>query len=597
MPLTGDRPFGGRLAALGGALALLVLLAVVDGGLAGPQVAGRVPLALRVAVLGLGLTLIALAGRGNGAPADGGATRRELLLVAGIAVAALVVRAWRLDALRVLIDEGNSIDNLFRVDLPDTSLLRPPSSYVTTMLYPALQAWAMRLSEPSLRGLRLSSALLGAATVPALWWLARRLFDRPTALAAAVLLAGFAPHVHFSRVGLPHVFDACAGTFALAGVAAGLAGGGRWAWAVGGVALGLTHYGFEAGRWFFTPLVAAWLAALALLAPARWRGRRGELAVFAAAALLTVLPLYVSLFAAGGALAPRMRTSGLGGGELAALLADPPALGRRLALAAGVYLWEPERAEYYGGDRALLAPLAAPFALLGVAVCLWRCRTPAVLVPLWLAAAWAANVAMRDPAVYARWVVVLPALALATACGVRAVAGWVAAAAERRVALLAAALAAGLAAVEVHGYFTHHIARLAAQARAAKPYRDAYDAALRAAALLRRGDILIVSDPPIDVHPPRSLLRLLRDGRDDLRLDVAAPAAVDAAYLTALPADGDRVFFVAPADAATAARLAACFALDGPRPAPAAVAADKRLDLYLAPAGSRRPRCTPGERR
>ena len=426
--------------------------------------------------------------------------------------------------------------------------------------------------------------------MPALWWLARSVCDRSTALVAAVVLAAFAPHVHFSRVGLPHIFDTLCGTFALAGIASGLAGGGRLAWAVGGVALGLTHYGFEAGRWFFTPLVVVWLAAVAVVAPARLRGRGGELAVFALAAALTVLPLYAALLAAGRAAAPRLRTSSLDLGELAAMWAEPGALGRHVALAAGVYLWEPERAEYYGGDGGLLAPLLAPFALLGVAVCLWRSRTPAVLVPLWLAAAWLANVAMRNPAVYARWVVALPALALAAACGIRAAVGWIVTG-EGRVTGVALVLAAVLAVAQVQAYFVHHIARLADQARAAKPYRDAYDAALRAAAALPRGDILVISDPVVDVHPPRSLLRLLRDGRDDLRLDIAEPAAVDHAFLAALPAERDRAFFVAPDDVATVARLAVCFDLVGPRPAPADVAPDKRLDLYLAPAGSRRATC------
>lgn len=578
-----------RPAALVAALLLLVGLAALDGGALGVA-AGWASMPLRVTALGAGLGLLLVA-LGGGAPGQGGDhARGELLAVLVVTAAAFAIRAWRLDALRLLIDEGNSIDNLFRIDIAATPLLLPPSSYVTTMLHPALQGLGLRLSEPSLVGLRLSSALLGAATVPAIWWLARALFDRPTALAAAVVLAGFAPHVHFSRIGLPHIFDALCGTVALAGVANGLAGGGRMAWAVGGVALGLTHYGFEAGRWFFTPLVGMWLAAITLLAPARLRHRRRELAPLVVAAVLTVLPLYAALLTAGANVAPRLRVSSLDLREAAALWQEPGAVGRHLALAAGVYLWEPERAEYYGGDGGLLTPSLALFALLGLGVCLRRWQTPAVLVPLWVSAAWLANVAMRNPAVYARWVVALPVLALATACGIRAAAGWIAVT-ERRLTALAVVLAAGLAMAQVHDYFAHHITRLAEQARGAKPYRDAYDAALRAAAALPRGEILVISDPLVDVHPPRSLLRLLRDGSDALRLEIAEPAAADAAYLAALPADRDRAFFVAPDDAATIDRLAACFALVGPQHAPAAVAPDKRLDLYLAPAGSRRAGC------
>jgi hypothetical protein len=544
-----------------------------------------------VAAFAVGLALTAMAlGAGRGEVRRW--PRGELAVVLLLTLAAFAVRAWRLDALRVLIDEGNSIDNLFRADSPDTSLLLPPSQYVTTMLHPAWQAFTVALAGPSLIGLRLSSAIIGALTVPVLWVLARALFDRSTALAAAVILAGFAPHVHFSRIGLPHIGDALFGTAALAGIAAGLAGGGRLAWTLGGIALGLTHYGFEAGRWFFTPLVVVWLAALAVVDRARFRAAGAGVKTLAVACGLTLLPLYGALLGSGGEAAPRLRTSSLNPAEATALLRDPAAAGRHLAVATGVFLWEPERAEYYGGEGGLVSPLLAPFVLLGFAVCVWRPRSPAILMPLWLGAAWMANVAMRDPAVYARWVVALPALALAAGCGLAAAAAWVRAlAGDRRAETALLGVAALLAVAQVHQYFARHIDRLAAQARDAKPYRDAYDAALRAAALLPRGEVLVISDPEVDVHPPRSLLHLLSAGRDEFRFDCATPAAVDATYLAALPADRDRIFFVAPDDRATVDRLAACFELDGPRRTAYAVAPAKQLDLYLARAGSRRAAC------
>jgi hypothetical protein len=133
----------------------------------------------------------------------------------------------------------------------------------------------------------------------------------------------------------------------------------------------------------------------------------------------------------------------------------------------------------------------------------------------------------------------------------------------RRAELVTVALAAGLAIAQIHHYFGTHVELLAAQARAAKPYRDSIDAVLRVAAVLPRGEVVVISDPPVDVYPPRSLLRLLQDGRDDLRLDIEVPSTVDAGYLAALPDDRDRAFFVAPDDAATVARLAGCFSPKG----------------------------------
>ena len=305
------------------------------------------------------------------------------------------------------------------------------------MLHPAWQALVVALTEPSLRGLRLSSALLGALTVPALWMLARALFDRPTALAAAVVLAGFAPHVHFSRIGLPHVADALFGTLALAGIAGGLAGAGRSAWAVGGVALGLTHYGFEAGRWFFTPLVIVWLVTLAVLAPARLRGAGAGVATLAAACALT------SRRSTARWSAPAVRrhracaTRRSPPARRRRCWQIPPALGARLVRAAGAYVGEPEAPSTTTAVTIrLLTPLLAPFAILGVALSAWRPRAPAVLIPLWVLAAWLANVAMRDPLIFPRWVVVLPGLALAAGRGVCAVTGWVCGAPRARRAAL-----------------------------------------------------------------------------------------------------------------------------------------------------------------
>ncbi len=152
-------------------------------------------------------------------------------------------------------------------------------------------------------------------------------------------------------------------------------------------------------------------------------------------------------------------------------------------------------------------------------------------------------------------------------------------------------LAIGVTIPLLADYFGSHIARLNAQARAAKPYADGVAAALHATTVRNGGDILVISDPRVDVHPPRSLLRLLSDGRDAWRFDQCTAAEADAAYLAALPNDRDHLFFLAPGDGATRARLARCFALDGPLRDDQPTAPDKRLALYVASAGSRRAAC------
>src|SRR3954465_6952531 len=60
-------------------------------------------------------------------------------------------------------------------------------------------AAVFKLIGDGLLQLRLSMALLGIATVPLTYWAARQMFDRRTALIAAVLMAFMSWHIMFSR--------------------------------------------------------------------------------------------------------------------------------------------------------------------------------------------------------------------------------------------------------------------------------------------------------------------------------------------------------------------------------------------------------------
>jgi hypothetical protein len=206
-------------------------------------------------------------------------------------------------------------------------------------------------------------------------------------------------------------------------------------------------------------------------------------------------------------------------------------------------------------------------------------RSPGILVPIWLAAGWLANAAMREVAVYPRWVVVFPAVALAAAVGVSRVAErlW------RSPTLPALAIVLLLSAAQVHYYFAVHIDRLSAQARAAQPHPDTYDAVLRAVdELPRQTDLWFVTDPIVDVNPPRSLLRLLLDGSDAMRLEATTPAAVAPDRLATIRRERNLAIFVRPDDTRTVARLRARLDLTGPSPSPFPIAADRALVLYFA---------------
>ncbi len=250
---------------------------------------------------------------------------------------------------------------------------------------------------------------------------------------------------------------------ALAGVARGVRHDRRCDWVLAGAALGLTHYGFEAGRLFYTPLVLVWLVLIAADSTVSLHDRRRGLWEMAAMFALTVLPVYGAVLLSDADSLPRLRASGV---DIAAMLSGPNGFRYLVAhaiAAARVYVIQPEVAEYYGGDYALLLPVLVPFFLVGAVSRSGR-QGAAVIVPLSLIAVWLANTAMRDTAVFARWVVALPAVALATAVGIDTVARVARGAAGG----FALGIALAVSALQVHYYFAVHIDRLAAQARAVK---------------------------------------------------------------------------------------------------------------------------------
>lgn len=70
-----------------------------------------------------------------------------------------------------------------------------------------MQALALRLFGDTIAGLRMLSALIGALAIPALYVFVRPLYGRAVAILAAILLAFYHFHIHYSRIGLNNIAD------------------------------------------------------------------------------------------------------------------------------------------------------------------------------------------------------------------------------------------------------------------------------------------------------------------------------------------------------------------------------------------------------
>jgi 4-amino-4-deoxy-L-arabinose transferase-like glycosyltransferase len=550
-------------------------------------------------VAGVALVIVGLAGNDDARAARQGALGMDewgLLLL--IFVLALIPRVVSLDTLvRTLVDELPWVDGIrsfwWRQDF---ELLRPMSNtFPFTSLFPYIEAGAVEIFGRNLFGLRIASSITGALTVVALYGLARHLFDRWTALIAALLLAFFPPHVHFSRLALLNMVDPLPGVLALAWAARGLRHNRRLDWALAGAALGMTHYFFEAGRLLFTPLMVVWMGWLFVFNRPLLRARLRGIGIMATALLIVAAPMYMVFSLQSAALAGRLDQSRVDPALVLDVIAGnrpPEDLLNHVLTPFLMYINRPDVAAYYGGDQALVLTWLVPLLLLGALFVLLRPRHPAFVLLIWLGAVAVGNMLLKNPAVAARYVTALPALALLIAVGMREgvrliehawqsrrVGVWL-----RRAVLVSLPV---IAVLHMTYYFGPHMARFNVQNRELKLYGDGVDAILRAATLPANTHVFLIGEPPHDGNVPNHFLNFLRE---DMLVASMTPQEVSHRFLAELPADRPYAFFIAADDAFSLNLLNQYFLLTPAQITPyyADIPASRQYVLYYAPIGTSR---------
>ncbi len=569
--------------AAGAGMLLLALLMEINGQAFRLPVLESVSSHVQFGLLVAGIVLVV---RGFGGPRErpGPAVdRRELLIVGGITLAALIVRFWQLDSsVRIFVDELNFTTALrtFWYD-GDLKLLQPFSGMIAfPWLFPYLQADVVAVLGRSFTGMRGASAILGALTVPALYLLARELFDRRTAVLAALLLITFPPHVHFSRLGLNNIADPLFGTLALAFIARGLRTGHRIDFALGGAMLGLTQYFYDAGRLVYPPLVLGWSVLVMLIwrRRANWRG----LLVVALVALLVAVPVYYTLIVSGRPLSARMDIVGLndafvdrlnrGGSPAEAYLSH-------VVEAVLIYFSLPDGSGFYGGNTALVLGFAAIFLFLGGLYALRRLKMPGMLLLLmWLVATSLGNSILVASMHATRFVIAFPALVLLIAVGARYTLPlllpprW-----ERPAQWLTVVVVLAIVAGQAGYYFGPH---LEAFKRRVRGGMDGHDAVLRAAQFRPGTRAYLISDEVFGGIYARGMLAFFAD---NIYIDTIAPADL-ADQIGLFPHDSDYAFFVEPQDWASVDIIRQHFILMQPEGSPYAdVPPEKMLLMFYSP--------------
>jgi 4-amino-4-deoxy-L-arabinose transferase-like glycosyltransferase len=484
---------------------------------------------------------------------------QTVFLLGGITLIGLVVRVWGLDiTARFMQDETVFTDALMHFwQGGNPGLLNGGGLFTVTMVYPYWNAGTVELFGRNLVGLRMASALLGVLAIPVAYGLTSALFDRKLGLIAALFVATFPPHVHFSRISWGHMGDALFGLMALMFAVRAMKWNRRADWAFAGVSLALTQYFYEMGRLLYPPLLVVWFVLLVSI----WKMKpyRGGILLGLLAATLVAAPVYYAIAVRGMSFTPRVDDSaigmnywidlfeaGLDDGERQQILG-------RLATPFLVYTHHPDSlAEYYGGFAGFVPPQLVPLFLLGVFRAIWGVRYPAFVLVMALLLVSSANVFAKDGGIAARYVMIAPIIPILMAVGLYSVLHLLSL--DRR-SLLLVGLTVLVAVWQIYFYFGIHLPYYNEQRRWRIPERDIFDAVLQTPNLPPDTEVFLIDPAPsIDYGRANRLYLFLQDSRYLLQ----APTTSDFDPMM-LPHDHNYAFFIASDDSVTLARIRRAF--------------------------------------
>jgi 4-amino-4-deoxy-L-arabinose transferase-like glycosyltransferase len=495
------------------------------------------------------------------------------------------VRLWALGtAWPDFVDEMHSAAGVTHfwpsVGFEDKRLLMPYGNITSfPRLYPFLLSWSVGLFGESLASLRGVSVLFGALTIPALYGLARNLYDEKTALVAGLLLATFPPHYHFSRIALNNIIDPFFGVAALAVLAYAMRTGRARHFALAGALLGLTQYWYEGGRLLYPPLFliwGGWAWALASFQRGRWGvesplagwgGLRG-LAVSVLLFIVVAMPIYYVLWGDYRPYTSRLDDQGLSLSEWRDYLRaapDDPRWERHFTSPLLVLTSRPDGGWFYRGEKPFIGYWLLPFALLGALFAFVRVLgRGGFLLVLWVFATLLGNTFIVTPDWSPRYVVVFPALMLITALGLRHLPYlWALMGGGARVgALMLALVTLILSATSLDYYFNVHLPYNRRQDLAFNHQIDAFS---RVADLPPNTHAHFIDDQVywrFNLDTYRTFHRLTQT------FDNIQPQQLDFQYLLSLPRDVPHAFFIDPDDQRSLQMVSFYFLLAPPVPSP-----------------------------
>ncbi len=369
--------------------------------------------------------------------------QREAWLLIGVTVMGFIIRSWdNINTVRAFIDEGPFILAIRTMrEYPQETGLLQPIHFINSFsyLYSSIQRIFSDVFGSGLGVFRLTSALFGALTIPAVYWLARELFDRPTAWVATLFMMTFPPHIHFSRVGMNNIADPLFGVLALASLIHAIKTTHPQIarptinlknipampyYAFSGMMLGCLPYFYEGGELLYPALIGIWLVIISIFTPHKpsWRGVMWLIIGFIAISF----PNYMMVAGNGLPLFSRASANQLPEDFWSQFLINENGISRlagffqKNIMPPLLHMFHaPDGSIFYGGETPLILSHFVPLFLLGFYHAVLRPRPSGVLLLLWVILTVLGNSLIAQNAWSARFVVVFPALVMLMSVGVR----------------------------------------------------------------------------------------------------------------------------------------------------------------------------------
>lgn len=344
-------------------------------------------------------------------------------LILGLTTTAFLLRAFQADRIPIILSGDEASVGITAGNFTNGSWnnIFITSWYAFPSFFFAIPSIFIGLLGHTTLALRLPSALAGALTVTATFFVARAMFGKRAAWFTAVFLAVFHFHIHFSRIGLNNIWDGLWYIVTIGALWYGWEKDRRNAYVLAGLSLGISQYFYSSGH-TIPILILAWVILAAIFDRPRLKRAWVNLLILLIVAGIVSLPLIWHYVKYPNTFIEPMNRVVLTSAWLRqeAINTSTPAwkiVLKQVGLAIGSFTYEPLRA-WYTPEVPLLRPFSAGLFLIGIILLFFRKQKWHIIpLVLWLFAFMAIGGLSESTPAAQRYVAAAPVCALLVGYG------------------------------------------------------------------------------------------------------------------------------------------------------------------------------------